>query len=388
MHNSNCVALDLKSGIPRRYFEIPQRIFQKLIVGQSPSEKAHGAKDDAGDVGSIVDAGRQSHEHLLPGEARATFKTSSQPDWLPDGQWGYVATQGDRLYGSSQSASASIIGQNRPKIMAFSYGDNRPIAVSHSVFCLDRHTGKTLWTYGTDGKQRIVNPSITLSDTAMVFIESTHPDVLLFAEARIPANRLLVTPHTYLVKRDAHTGIELWRQPVALPFHHMLYLQIAKKQQMIIASGARDQDKKIHYDVVAFNLDSGQKEWSCLFNTGMDSGASHGEQEQHPVISSGTLYTKYFTVDLRTGNPKAFSLSHPNGGGCGTLSACATHIFGRAGNPFMYSHTQAIRLTKETRPGCWINMYPVGGLVLIPESSSGCTCDFPVQATLAFQPID
>ena len=335
VHNNNCVALDLKSGIPQRHFEMPQS------------------------------------------------------NRVANGRWGYVATQDDRLYGSSQSISASIIGQNRPRIMAFSYGDNPPIAVSHTLFCLDRHTGTTRWTYGTAGKQRIVNPSIVLTEDAMVFIESTHPMALSPGQARIPAIQLLVSPHTYLVKIDSHTGIELWRQPVTLPFRHMLYLQIAQKRQLIIATGARDQDKTIHYDMLAFNLNSGRKKWSCLVNTGVDSGASHGEQEQHPIISSDTLSTKYFTVDLRNGTAQAVAPLQSHGGGCGTLSACDTHIFGRAGNPFMYRpDTQAIRLTKETRPGCWVNMYPVGGLVLIPESSSGCSCDFPVQATLAFQPID
>jgi len=335
VHHDHCVALDLQSGLPRQHFEMPETN-------------------------------------------------------LPDARWGYVACQGDRLYGSSQKASASVIGPDRPKIMAFSYGDNLPIAVSHSVFCLDRHTGKTLWTYGTDGQRRIINPSITLSDDAMVFIESTLPEALP-AQARVPARELLESSHTFLVKLDSHTGHELWRHRVTLPFRHMVYVQIAKKQNLIITSGARDMkgDPKdqIQYNVLAFDLNEGQKEWSSSFNTGVDSGASHGEQEQHPVISSDTLYTKYFTIDLRTGKTLAFSLSS-DGGGCGTLSACATHIFGRAGNPFMFSltDTQATRLTHETRPGCWVNMYPVGGLVLIPESSSGCSCDFPVQATLAFQP--
>ncbi len=336
VHNRVCVALNLKSGRPVQHFEIPR---------------------------------------------------ASQ---FPGARWGYVATQEDRVYGSSQGRSASAIGPDRPKIMTLSYGDNLPVAVSHSVFCVDRQTGRAKWTYGTEGTRRIINPSITLSDNAMVFVESTHPEAQS-EEARMPASRLLVPSHTWLVKLDATTGRELWRQPVTLPFRHMLYVQIAKKQNLIIATGAKDVEgapkDKIHYDVLAFNLDDGQNVWSCPFDTDVDNGASHGEQEQHPVISDNTLYTKYFTVDLMTGTATALSLSS-HGGGCGTLSACATHLFGRAGNPFMFAQTdsQAFRLTHETRPGCWINMYPVGGLVLIPESSSGCTCDFPIQATLAFHP--
>ena len=57
---------------------IAKRAFQKLIVGPSPSEKPQGTKAEAGDVGSIVDAGRQSHGALQPGEARATFEAPSK----------------------------------------------------------------------------------------------------------------------------------------------------------------------------------------------------------------------------------------------------------------------------------------------------------------------
>jgi len=41
-------------------------------------------------------------------------------------------------------------------------------------------------------------------------------------------------------------------------------------------------------------------------------------------------------------------------------------------------------LTNVNRPGCWINIIPAGGLVLVPEASSGCSCNFPVQTSFAF----
>jgi hypothetical protein len=36
------------------------------------------------------------------------------------------------------------------------------------------------------------------------------------------------------------------------------------------------------------------------------------------------------------------------------------------------------------RPGCWINMVPAGGLLNIPEYSSGCTCGYSIQTSLSF----
>ena len=41
----------------------------------------------------------------------------------------------------------------------------------------------------------------------------------------------------------------------------------------------------------------------------------------------------------------------------------------------------------EIRPGCWINLLPAGGLLLAPEASSGCSCNFSVQTSLALTPV-
>jgi len=76
------------------------------------------------------------------------------------------------------------------------------------------------------------------------------------------------------------------------------------------------------------------------------------------------------------------------GHGCGGISGSANYLFGRGSNPRYYPITaessEGIQLTEVTRPGCWINIIPAGGLVLIPESSSGCTCGYAVQTSLAF----
>jgi hypothetical protein len=97
------------------------------------------------------------------------------------------------------------------------------------------------------------------------------------------------------------------------------------------------------------------------------------------------MYGRYYKVDLSSGYTTDFGLAR---GSCGTQSACATHLFGRNGNPYMYKLPSGspVRMTQETRPGCWINMIGVGGLLVIPESSSGCTCDYPIQTSMAFVP--
>ena len=73
----------------------------------------------------------------------------------------------------------------------------------------------------------------------------------------------------------------------------------------------------------------------------------------------------------------------------GGISGLAAAFFFRQSNPTMFDLTTGKRspVTTSTRPGCWINIIPAGGLILIPESSSGCTCEYSVQTTLALRPL-
>ena len=63
-------------------------------------------------------------------------------------------------------------------------------------------------------------------------------------------------------------------------------------------------------------------------------------------------------------------------------------IFSRGGQPVATDlRTGVIKgLTEVTRSGCWINIIPAGGLVLIPEASSQCGCAYAVQTSLALAP--
>ena len=117
-------------------------------------------------------------------------------------------------------------------------------------------------------------------------------------------------------------------------------------------------------------------------------GGDHGEQTLHPVIVGDAVYAEPCAYDLATGQPLANWTFNRGGHGCGTMSASAHQLFYRAGNPAMLDLRtgQASRLSTVSRPGCWINIIPAGGLVLVPEASSGCTCGFPVQTSYGFAP--
>jgi hypothetical protein len=49
---------------------------------------------------------------------------------------------------------------------------------------------------------------------------------------------------------------------------------------------------------------------------------------------------------------------------------------------------KGLPLNRVSRPGCFINIIPAGGVVSVPEASAGCTCSYPLQGSFAYVPCD
>lgn len=143
--------------------------------------------------------------------------------------------------------------------------------------------------------------------------------------------------------------------------------------------------KTLHYSVRVVDTEGGGEAWKALFNTGRRADLIHGEQDLHPVIAGGRLVVEPVVFDLATGE-ELFRFRRKGGGGCGTISASSNKLFFRAGHPaqFDLESKEQAWVSKTTRPGCWINMIPANGMLLVPEGSSGCICGFPVQASMAY----
>ncbi|MFC1738447.1 hypothetical protein ACFL1G_05280 [Planctomycetota bacterium] len=141
------------------------------------------------------------------------------------------------------------------------------------------------------------------------------------------------------------------------------------------------------YNIYAYNASDGKFLWKKESNYRLDVNTwDHGGHMQHPVIVDGVVYQDPHDFNLRTGEKGSMVITR-DGHGCGSLSGTPGYLFGRGGNPMMYvigENGKSKNLTKVSRPGCWINIIPAGGLVLVPEASSGCSCNDPVQTSFAF----
>ena len=130
---------------------------------------------------------------------------------------------------------------------------------------------------------------------------------------------------------------------------------------------------------------NGKIMWKHGFDTGRKTNLTHGEQDLHPVIAGNRLIVEPKVFNLNDGKI-LFSFARQGGGGCGAISASSNKLYYRAGHPteFDLKSRKQNWITTATRPGCWINIIPANGLLLVPEGSSGCICSFPVQASMAY----
>jgi hypothetical protein len=205
---------------------------------------------------------------------------------------------------------------------------------------------------------------------------------------------LLLADGSYLTALDLSSGEVLWRKPADFrEVRHVIFLSYAR--EMLVVTGSKnaavDGKERVRYDLSGFDAASGRVLWRTTQAPTPDHilQGPHGEQVQHSAIVGETVYNTGFAIELRTGRPIA-GWKWEKSDKCGTLTTSSLCAFSRYSNPRMFDLATgaATDLTSVTRPGCWVNIIPAGGLVLIPEASSGCTCYYSIQTSIALAPRD
>jgi outer membrane protein assembly factor BamB len=304
-------------------------------------------------------------------------------------EWGCVAVEGDLLLGSAARPGAAFREQTIDTEVLI-WRDLMPVVTSDAIFAHSRSSGVRVWMY-TPPRGVIVNPTIALGGRRVYFVESTNPATRLVGDGRIKLP-VLLGRGADLVALDAQSGKVLWRKPAGLEaVEHILFLSYARDK--LIVTGTRNVavqgGRRVRYDLAVFAAETGQCLWRNTQTPAADHilEGPHGEQVQHPSIVGDVIYGNGFASKLATGEP-IDGWKWQKSGHCGTLSTSAACAFSRYDNPWMFdlktgSHTV---LDATIRPGCWINVIPAGGLILIPEASAGCTCGYAIQTSLALTP--
>ncbi len=220
------------------------------------------------------------------------------------------------------------------------------------------------------------------------FLETNSAEALAEKTGRMPVKALFADGAVSLVCLDQRTGHVVFKKKLDVGhFEEPVYLNGA--DGVLLLSGSRLVEKSVQYYYDAYDADDGTELWHVSHDTGLAIDGGHGEYNRHPTIVGDAVYAWPYAYELGTGKRIEGWQFSRRGHGCGGLSASAQCLFWRGANPWMYDlgpEGGPLRLSNVTRPGCWINMIPAGGLVLIPEASSGCTCGFSLQTSLAYIP--
>lgn len=300
-----------------------------------------------------------------------------------DQEWGYISITDNDLIGSGQPVDASWNKLGR--VNSLMEGDFKLFACSRNLFSYNSVSGKLNWRHE---RGIIINPTIVQGDGKIFFIEIKDSELTQKTNGRFALKDLLEKGKASVVALDIKTGKEVWHTSFAPKFTNIIFLNYS--DGIVLATGSYNVDKFVQYTLIAYNAKTGNKIWESESSLkGAKRGGSHGEQWQHPAIVNGRIFLQSHVTDLKTGKKiEKFKGWARAGGGCGTVSCSADSLFFRNAWPVQKNINTGkdSRLTMVTRPGCWINIIPAGGMILIPEASSGCTCGYAIQSSMAFAP--
>lgn len=306
---------------------------------------------------------------------------------LKDKDWGYLAVSGNHLIGSTADINAvnyKAPTQASTELVWY----NRDVTCSKSLFAYQFENSDLLWEYQSPGI--IVNPAIAIEEGVLYFVETRKKlsqknkgqvDLKKIARAKVGITAI-----------DISSGEQLWHQ--SIDSSHMLKVMFlsASKGKLVLTGSEHVKNKYIRYAVNTYSCKDGRLLWSKSAKPSYDRvlNNEHGEQTQHPAIVNDIIYGSGFALHLNNGkNYKGWKWEKSQK--CATVSLSSLYAFSRFTNSktpyrFRLEDGEQVELTNTSRSGCWINILAVGGIILMPDFSAGCTCSYSIQASMAFKP--
>jgi len=323
-----------------------------------------------GETGNTLQTYRPPPEIDVPAEPAPD---TPPKDWrlrlvFNEVEWNYLAVTDRAVLGTVGAARVR-------KSLA-----NWPIAAPHGeyLFALRKDDGKTLWTYQAEHG---VTPKSIVADDRRVYLLDQQNE------------RGQIGPAT-LKALDLETGALAWSHTIEDRWELLL------ADNCLVAAGT---------GYTVYDADSGKQRWSNhvpfeLYDTygpGVDhyrwALALRDFYVVPPMIVDGQVVAPPRAFDLKTGeerhlpSPLSGEELLPFGvgnGGCGTYSACPALMFLRSGALGIYDMASqtGMHWLGQVRSGCWINTLPAGGMVLMPEGASSCSCAYSFQTSIALVP--
>lgn len=286
------------------------------------------------------------------------------------------------------------------------HGTSERMMTSDGVFAADITTGKTLWTHRGN---KIAQITISIGDETIFFADEANStrqklDALndkqkFIADGRYEAFDVPIAADRVDVRNvyalDILTGKKKWEKVIDLSGCGDDFVASGYKNGVLLFFGSYGLHDKYRFPagqlkwhrITALSTEDGEMMWSRQLNYMVRPLLINDEIIIEPRkcdLYTGEIKTRILPV---TGKQVPWEFYRP-GHTCAATSGNDNCLFYRSYNVAYYDlkEDKGISYYGAFRPGCWINIIPGNGLVLIPESSSGCTCSFPVRTTVVLKP--
>ena len=309
--------------------------------------------------------------YVLDTETGKLIDTYKAPD---GGYWGYLAVKDGLLYGSVANEEHIVKWGYRESDM-----DNQ-FSESESVFAIDVKTGKTLWTYRA--KNSIRHNAIAIGNNKFCLIDRPIAESdLLNRIGNVSGQKPGI-----LVTLDARTGNVLYRKNDDIWGTLLILNEKYNKLIMTYTDIRYNLPSEKAGKISVLDLNTGNKIWES--GTRMNLPESYkNNSHSRPVVNDSIIFFEPETFDLFTGKVlhNSFSRSY----GCGIVSGSRNMLFYRSATLGYLCYKDIEAGTQNyggIRPGCWINVIPCGGLVLMPDATNKCDCSYLIRSWIALKP--
>jgi len=306
------------------------------------------------------------------GKLKSEFTAPVHPNGTP-ASWGFVACQNGVLFGSTANEDHIV----RHAYIRADDHMKKQFSESTSLFAFDVASGKLMWQY--EAKSSIRHNAVAIGPERVYLIDRilAVDDLLSRAPARRgekPKNPAEGHATGELVTLDIKTGEQKWKTDkdifgTTLSFsdRHDILLMFYQPTSFRLPS-------EVGGRIAAFHASDGYRLWEkkVMYKT-------------RPLINEDTIIAHPSALDILSGEPK--SMAVPKSYGCGQVSGSRNLLMFRSGTLGYYDFTREAGTENYggIRPGCWINALPVGGLVLVPDASSGCSCSYQNRSWVALE---
>lgn len=338
------------------------------------------------------------------GNVTATYETPKSSDGIPRA-WAYLAYDDDQLFGTSTIREELERRMRRRGLTVKSQTD--------AIFAIDLKTGERQWTYRGNnilhttiaiGPERMyfIDSSITPEERQQLYMKDKGDLKKLTGEAAKKAEAEMKQYDVRMaVAIDRRTGEKIWEKPVNVTDTTnvsagggSLTLMYADGHVVLCGANANG-----HYwrqflagefdrrKLLVLNASDGKELWS-----------KNANYMNRPLVIGDEIFAEPWAFKLHSGEAKTrphpltgvdsqWRFSRP-GHHCGIMTATPNMLFFRSGFIGYYDlyKDSGTRHFAGQRMGCWINAIPGNGLVMIPEASAGCVCQFSIASTVVMEP--